>query len=101
MAHGPIGLEGIDDLLVEYTRRKGINQEGLALLPEGGGWLLVDFGGEDDGGSRVAGARVDGALAGGPHSAVGAAFHTDRRRSMCGTFASPAWAQFHMFRASR
>jgi FAD/FMN-containing dehydrogenase/Fe-S oxidoreductase len=44
LAHKPIGLEGIDDLLVEYTRRKGINSEGLALLPEGGGWLLAEFG---------------------------------------------------------
>ena len=44
MAHKPIGLEGVDDLLVEYTRRKGINSEGLALLPEGGGWLLAEFG---------------------------------------------------------
>ena len=44
LAHHPIGLEGIDDLLVEYTRRKGINTEGLALLPEGGGWLLAEFG---------------------------------------------------------
>jgi len=44
MAHQPIGLEGIDDLLVEYTRRKGINREGLALLPQGGGWLLAEFG---------------------------------------------------------
>ena len=44
LAHQPIGLEGIDDLLVEYTRRKGINSEGLALLPEGGGWLLAEFG---------------------------------------------------------
>ena len=44
MAHKPIGLEGIDDLLVEYTRRKGINSEGLALLPRGGGWLLAEFG---------------------------------------------------------
>src|SRR5207244_3103557 len=33
-----------DDLLVYYTRRKAINSEGLALLPEGGGWLLVEFG---------------------------------------------------------
>jgi FAD/FMN-containing dehydrogenase/Fe-S oxidoreductase len=44
MAHGPIGLEGVDHLLVEYTRRKGINSEGLALLPQGGGWLLAEFG---------------------------------------------------------
>ena len=44
MAHKPIGLEGFDDLLVGYTRAKGINSEGLALLPEGGGWLMVEFG---------------------------------------------------------
>jgi len=44
MAHKPIGLEGVDDLLVEYTRRKGINSEGLGLLPQGGGWLFVEFG---------------------------------------------------------
>src|SRR5208337_1038190 len=44
MTHKPIGLEGFDDLLVGYTRTKGINSEGLALLPEGGGWLLVEFG---------------------------------------------------------
>jgi FAD/FMN-containing dehydrogenase/Fe-S oxidoreductase len=44
MAHKPIGLEGMDNLLVEYTRRMGINSEGLALLPEGGGWLLAEFG---------------------------------------------------------
>ncbi len=46
MAHKPIGLEGFDDLLVGYTRKKGINSEGLALLPEGGGWLMVEFGAE-------------------------------------------------------
>jgi FAD/FMN-containing dehydrogenase/Fe-S oxidoreductase len=46
MAHKPIGLEGFDDLLVGYTRQKGINSEGLALLPEGGGWLMVEFGGQ-------------------------------------------------------
>jgi FAD/FMN-containing dehydrogenase/Fe-S oxidoreductase len=44
MTHKPIGLEGFDDLLVGYTRAKGINSEGLALLPEGGGWLMVEFG---------------------------------------------------------
>ncbi len=46
MEHAPIGLEGFDDVLVSCTRAKGINTEGLALLPEGGGWLLVEFGGE-------------------------------------------------------
>ena len=46
LAHKPIGLEGFDDLLVYYTRTKGINPEGLALLPDGGGWLMVEFGGQ-------------------------------------------------------
>jgi FAD/FMN-containing dehydrogenase/Fe-S oxidoreductase len=44
MAQQPIGLEGVDDLLVEFTRRKRLNPEGLALLPPGGGWLFVEFG---------------------------------------------------------
>jgi len=44
MSHKPIGLEGFDDILVKATRRKGINAEGLALLPDGSGWLLVEFG---------------------------------------------------------
>ena len=44
MAHGPIGLEGVDDLLVEFSRRQSLNLEGLALLPPGGGWLFAEFG---------------------------------------------------------
>ncbi|MGC1374010.1 MAG: FAD-binding and (Fe-S)-binding domain-containing protein, partial [Candidatus Sulfotelmatobacter sp.] len=44
MEHQPIGLEGFDHLLVHYTRLRKINSEGLALLPEGGGWLIVEFG---------------------------------------------------------
>jgi FAD/FMN-containing dehydrogenase/Fe-S oxidoreductase len=44
MEHRPIGLEGIDDIMVNASRRKGVNLEGLALLPEGGGWLMVEFG---------------------------------------------------------
>ena len=44
MEHGPIGLEGFDDVIVNASRRMGINSEGLTLLPEGAGWLLVEFG---------------------------------------------------------
>ena len=44
MEHRPIGLEGFDDLIVNASRRMGLNPEGLALLPEGNGWLLVEFG---------------------------------------------------------
>jgi FAD/FMN-containing dehydrogenase/Fe-S oxidoreductase len=44
LAHKPIGLEGMDSWLVECTRRKSLHPEGIALLPEGGGWLLAEFG---------------------------------------------------------
>ncbi len=44
MAHHPIGLEGVDNLLVEFTRRRNLNPEGLELLPPGGGWLFAEFG---------------------------------------------------------
>jgi len=43
----PIGLEGIDDRLVGYMKRKGLNVNDLPLLPEGKGFLLVEFGGEN------------------------------------------------------
>jgi FAD/FMN-containing dehydrogenase/Fe-S oxidoreductase len=43
-AAGPIGLEGIDELLVRHSRKKNLNAQGLALLPEGQGWLYVEFG---------------------------------------------------------
>jgi FAD/FMN-containing dehydrogenase/Fe-S oxidoreductase len=43
---GPIGLEGFDDLLVRDQQHKGLNPKGIALLPPGGGWLLVEFGGD-------------------------------------------------------
>ncbi len=44
MEHGPIGLEGFDDIIVNASRRKGMNLEGLSMLPEGSGWLMVEFG---------------------------------------------------------
>jgi FAD/FMN-containing dehydrogenase/Fe-S oxidoreductase len=43
-AAGPIGLEGIDELLVRHSRKKNLNAKGLALLPDGQGWLYVEFG---------------------------------------------------------
>ncbi|MGA7951458.1 MAG: FAD-linked oxidase C-terminal domain-containing protein, partial [Thiobacillaceae bacterium] len=47
MAAGPIALEGIDDRLVKDMKATHIHPENLKLLPDGGGWLLVEFGGKD------------------------------------------------------
>jgi FAD/FMN-containing dehydrogenase/Fe-S oxidoreductase len=44
LAHDPIGLEGMDDRLVDDMKIKGVHTGDLHLLPEGGGWLLVEFG---------------------------------------------------------
>ena len=46
MTHRPIGLEGLDDNLIEDMKLKGLHPRDVALLPPGGGWLLVEFGGE-------------------------------------------------------
>ena len=42
----PIGCEGIDELLVQQMKWKGIHPDDVKLLPEGRGWLMVEFGGE-------------------------------------------------------
>ncbi len=41
----PIGLEGMDRRLIDMTRRKRLALDDLPLLPDGGGHLLVEFGG--------------------------------------------------------
>jgi FAD/FMN-containing dehydrogenase/Fe-S oxidoreductase len=58
LEYKPIGLEGFDDLLVYYERTKGINSEGLALLPEGAGWLMVEFGADSIPGAEMQAQRL-------------------------------------------
>jgi FAD/FMN-containing dehydrogenase/Fe-S oxidoreductase len=43
----PIGLEGMDDRLIADMKAIGLHPEDVRLLPEGDGWLLVEFGGKD------------------------------------------------------
>jgi FAD/FMN-containing dehydrogenase/Fe-S oxidoreductase len=43
--YGPIGLEGFDSVTTRNILKKGLLQgDYLPLLPEGGAWLLVEFG---------------------------------------------------------
>src|SRR6185437_1136767 len=70
LAHKPIGLEGMDYVLVESTRRIGINPEGVALLPEGRGWLLAEFGGETSPEAESIAGRAMETLARSAHSAT-------------------------------
>ena len=45
LEHKPIGLEGFDAMLTGFMRLKHLAEDDLALLPEGKGYLLVEFGG--------------------------------------------------------
>jgi Fe-S oxidoreductase len=47
LKHRPIGLEGIDDRLISDMKAIGLHPDDVSLLPEGGGWLLAEFGGDD------------------------------------------------------
>ncbi|WP_242345629.1 FAD-binding and (Fe-S)-binding domain-containing protein [Anaeromyxobacter terrae] len=61
-AFAPIGLEGIDDLLVRDMKEKKLHPERLQLLPDGRGWLLVEFGGADRAEAVANARRAMGAL---------------------------------------
>jgi len=45
LQHPLIGLEGMDDLLLEALRRKGKSLDDITLLPDGRGFLLAELGG--------------------------------------------------------
>jgi FAD/FMN-containing dehydrogenase len=45
-SYGCIGLEGFEQHVIENMTRKGNPPQGAKLLPEGGAWLLAEFGGE-------------------------------------------------------
>ena len=44
LEHKPIGLEGFDAMLVDFMQRKHLAVDDVALLPPGGGFLLVEMG---------------------------------------------------------
>ena len=61
LAHKPIGLEGFDERLIDDdAARRTRTRTMCTCCPQGGGWLLVEFGGETQAGSGRPGARADG-----------------------------------------
>ena len=53
----PIGLEGFEGASIDGLRKKGAPN--LDLLPEGRGFLLVEFGSDDAAETQAAGAAAD------------------------------------------
>jgi FAD/FMN-containing dehydrogenase/Fe-S oxidoreductase len=47
LAHKPLGLEGLDDVLAHNMKILHAHEKDLKLLPEGNGWLIAEFGGEN------------------------------------------------------
>ena len=43
MKHQPIGLEGFDDMLIDFMKKKGLNMADLPLLPKGGKSSIINF----------------------------------------------------------
>jgi FAD/FMN-containing dehydrogenase/Fe-S oxidoreductase len=60
---GPIGLEGIDEELVDFIKSKHYHPEDLKLLPAGAGWLVVEFGAESAGEAAEKAGRLTRAFA--------------------------------------
>ena len=48
LSFGPVGLEGMDHLLIREMRNKHMHPQARSMLPDGNSWLLVEFGGDTE-----------------------------------------------------
>ncbi len=62
VAHDPIALEGLDQRLIRGEQLKRINRPALEELPDGSGFLMVQFGGDTREQVDAAGQRLLAAL---------------------------------------
>lgn len=53
LKHKPLAIEGIDRGLVDRIHKKRMRLEALEAFEEGGGWLLVEFGGASEAEARA------------------------------------------------
>jgi FAD/FMN-containing dehydrogenase/Fe-S oxidoreductase len=65
-SHHPLTCEGLDDVLISLEREEHLAGHALDKLPEGSGWLMIEFGGdteeeaEDRAQALIAAVRADG-----------------------------------------
>ena len=60
LRHEPVGLEGLDQKLIDFMKLKHAHLRARQSLPEGHGWLLAEFGADSE---REAVARAEAAMA--------------------------------------
>jgi len=66
--HSPLACEGLDDVLISLEREEHLGGEALNKLPEGAGWLMVQFGGDsEEEVKEKAQALIDAARSDGEH----------------------------------
>jgi FAD/FMN-containing dehydrogenase/Fe-S oxidoreductase len=46
LEHRPLGLEGVDDVLLEDMKLVHLHDQDLSMMPKGHGFLLIEFGGD-------------------------------------------------------
>ncbi|HWF82645.1 MAG TPA: hypothetical protein VN695_18875, partial [Streptosporangiaceae bacterium] len=46
VAFEPLAVEGLDDTLISLEREEHLAGDALDKLPEGSGWLMIQFGGD-------------------------------------------------------
>ena len=47
-SHQPLAVEGLDDVLISLEREEHLGGAALGKLPEGSGWLMIQFGGDTE-----------------------------------------------------
>jgi FAD/FMN-containing dehydrogenase/Fe-S oxidoreductase len=78
LEHKPLGLEGVDETLLSHMTMLGRHRRDLSLIPDGRGWLLVEFGGDtkDEADERAQG--LMGRLKVGKNALTGMKLYDDR-----------------------
>ena len=92
LAHGVIGLEAIDDVIMANIREKRLVDKKDALMPRGGGWLLAEFGADTRKDADAMARSAHGGASEGTGSSHDALPQgSGRQRSWCGPSARRGW----------
>jgi FAD/FMN-containing dehydrogenase/Fe-S oxidoreductase len=79
LQHRPLGLEGVDEILIGDMTVLGQHRHDLSLLPDGRGWLLIETGGETPEEADERGREIMGTLERAGGGLRGLKLYDDRR----------------------
>jgi FAD/FMN-containing dehydrogenase/Fe-S oxidoreductase len=82
MKYRPVGLEGMDDTLIEMMKLKRWNLPQIAMLPPGRGWLLAEFGADTKAATTALARQLMADLAQRPDAPTSMLFEDDAEARM-------------------